>query len=121
MSTETFGEIYLIQNTKYRITLPTDGGRPDWYNYFLCGIKGVVDELLMPAVDNKDGDKKRKLRGMRVAVLGNIPAASGLSSSSALVSAAVLATSFVNEVICILMFQFGNFVTPQIYQCASVR
>lgn len=63
-----------------------------------------MDELLPPPVLNEEGDKKRKLRGMRVAVLGNIPAASGLSSSSALVSAAVLATSFVNEVIFCVYF-----------------
>lgn len=35
---------------------------------------------------------------MEVLVLGSIPASSGLSSSSALVSAAALATSYANKV-----------------------
>lgn len=72
----------------YRIKLPTTGG-PEWHNYFLCGIKGVAD--------NRCSDISH-LKGMKVAVVGDIPAASGLSSSSALVSSAVLATSSVNNV-----------------------
>lgn len=40
---------------------------------------------------------ERNVRGMRVAVSGNIPAAAGLSSSSALVCAATLATSYAND------------------------
>lgn len=66
--------------------LPTVGG-PAWYNYVLCGVKGIADNL-------SDGLSL----GMKIAVFGNIPAASGLSSSSALVSAAALATSYANKV-----------------------
>lgn len=60
---------------------------PEWYNYFLCGVKGIYDEL--------PGGQRH---GMCVTVSGNVPPAAGLSSSSALVSAATLATSFVNDV-----------------------
>lgn len=66
------------------IKLPKSGG-PAWYNYYLCGIKGVQEEL---------GDKWSSV-GMQVALSGNVPLAAGLSSSSALVSAAVLATAHV--------------------------
>lgn len=66
------------------IKLPKTGG-PAWYNYYLCGIKGVQEEL---------GKKWRPI-GMQVVLSGNVPLAAGLSSSSALVSAAVLATAHV--------------------------
>ncbi|KAH8302247.1 hypothetical protein KR044_004355 [Drosophila immigrans] len=66
------------------IKLPKTGG-PAWYNYYLCGIKGVQEHL---------GKKWRPI-GMQVALSGNVPLAAGLSSSSALVSAAVLATAHV--------------------------
>lgn len=69
------------------VKVPENGIPPDWYNYFLCGVKGIYDELTdAPQI------------GMFVTVSGNIPPASGLSSSSALVSAATLATSFINKV-----------------------
>lgn len=61
---------------------------PEWHNYYLCGVKGIYEKL-------PDDVEKR---GMIVMVSGNIPPASGLSSSSALVSAATLATSYVNDV-----------------------
>lgn len=66
------------------IKLPKNGG-PAWYNYYLCGIKGVQEEL----------NKKWRPMGMQVVLSGNVPLAAGLSSSSALVSAAVLATAHV--------------------------
>ncbi|KAL7733995.1 hypothetical protein ACLKA6_011689 [Drosophila palustris] len=66
------------------IKLPKTGG-PAWYNYYLCGIKGVQEEL---------GKKWRPI-GLQVVLSGNVPLAAGLSSSSALVSAAVLATAHV--------------------------
>lgn len=72
----------------YRIK--TGDGPPEWYKYFLCGVRGVLDEL-MPTEEGES-----QLRGMSVMVSGNIPPASGLSSSSALVSAAVLATAHAN-------------------------
>lgn len=53
----------------------------------MCGVKGIYDEL-----------KNSEKQGMFITVSGNIPPAAGLSSSSALVSAATLATSFINQV-----------------------
>lgn len=71
-----------------RIEEPENGIPPEWYSYFLCGVKGISDELL-----------PNGLRcGMFATVSGNIPPAAGLSSSSALVSAAALATSYINDV-----------------------
>ncbi|XP_051172246.1 N-acetylgalactosamine kinase [Leptopilina boulardi] len=55
---------------------------PDWHKYFLCGIKGILEIIPKENIPN----------GMLAAVWGNIPANSGLSSSSALVSAAALST-----------------------------
>lgn len=57
-------------------------GIPEWYQYYLCGVKGALD-CLLPEIATK---------GFYAAVSGNIPPSSGLSSSSALVSAALLAT-----------------------------
>lgn len=63
------------------ITIKADkDGKPFWYNYVLCGIKGALEHL---------GNKFSN--GVRLYIDGNIPPASGLSSSSALVSAACLA------------------------------
>lgn len=50
-------------------------------------MKGVVENF-----------SSDKYFGMKVLVSGNIPPASGLSSSSALVSAATLTTSYANKV-----------------------
>lgn len=63
--------------------LPDSSGKPFWYNYILCGIKGAMEHL------NTQG--KREWKGVQLYIDGNIPPASGLSSSSALVSAACLA------------------------------
>ncbi|KAL0901890.1 hypothetical protein ABMA27_007043 [Loxostege sticticalis] len=54
-------------------------GKPYWYNYVLCGIKGALEYLNNEVVG-----------GLQLCIDGNIPPASGLSSSSALVSAACL-------------------------------
>ncbi|OWF49832.1 N-acetylgalactosamine kinase-like [Mizuhopecten yessoensis] len=54
---------------------------PKWFNYFLCGVKGILEYA-----------KPNALRGMTCMVSGNIPPSSGLSSSSALVCCAALAT-----------------------------
>ena len=69
-----------------KIEPPAPGTYPHWHNYFLCGVKGIFDYL------HKMGDFQRK--GFMVAVSGNIPPASGLSSSSALVCASALATAY---------------------------
>ncbi|XP_077256970.1 N-acetylgalactosamine kinase isoform X2 [Temnothorax americanus] len=56
-----------------------------WYKYFLCGVKGAVeimDKIRLPP--------RMIPKGILAAVWGNIPPNSGLSSSSALVSAALL-------------------------------
>lgn len=68
-----------------------DGKAPQWYEYFLCGIKGIQDLM------KERGDSGR-IKGLSVLVSGSIPPAAGLSSSSALVCAAVLASSIVNKV-----------------------
>lgn len=62
-------------------------GGPRWYKYFLCGVRGVAEKLT-----------EESLGGMNVVVSGNVPQSAGLSSSSALVSAAVLATAYRNQV-----------------------
>lgn len=62
--------------------------KPQWYQYFLCGVKGILDAL----------PKDAPLQGFSVVADGIIPPAAGLSSSSALVSAAALATTEVHKV-----------------------
>jgi N-acetylgalactosamine kinase len=69
-----------------QIDIPSAGTYPAWHNYFLCGVTGILEYL------EKMGDFSRK--GFMVAVSGNIPPASGLSSSSALVCSSALATAF---------------------------
>ncbi|VVC32165.1 Hypothetical protein CINCED_3A006367 [Cinara cedri] len=59
---------------------------PCWSNYFLCGVRGAreyLSESQLRPIENV---------GFLFAVAGNIPESSGLSSSSALVTAAVMAT-----------------------------
>ncbi|CRL03771.1 CLUMA_CG016182, isoform A [Clunio marinus] len=72
-----------------KIELPKPGTYPGWHNYFLCGVKGILDYI------HKMGDYPRK--GFLVAVSGNIPPAAGLSSSSALVCSAALTTAFLYD------------------------
>ncbi|XP_047022076.1 N-acetylgalactosamine kinase [Helicoverpa zea] len=62
-------------------------GKPFWYNYVLCGVKGALEFL---------GDKITN--GLQLCVDGIVPPASGLSSSSALVSAACLALLYAQNV-----------------------
>lgn len=61
---------------------------PDWYKYFLCGVKGALEVVPEESVPS----------GILAAVWGNIPPNSGLSSSSALVSAAALLTVHAGQV-----------------------
>ncbi|XP_064785233.1 N-acetylgalactosamine kinase isoform X2 [Oncorhynchus masou masou] len=63
-----------------------DKDNPQWYYYFLCGVKGIQEHL-----------GKVTLSGMKCVVDGTIPASSGLSSSSALVCCAALLTMEVNH------------------------
>ena len=67
------------------LELKIDGHK--WKNYILCGIKGVQEYCSI-----------EKLTGMQMVVDGNIPPASGLSSSSALVCCSALATAYANKV-----------------------
>lgn len=64
----------------YSVCIGDVDSGPDWYKYFLCGMKGALEVIPEECVPS----------GILAAVWGNIPPNSGLSSSSALVSAAVL-------------------------------
>ncbi|XP_011494842.1 PREDICTED: N-acetylgalactosamine kinase isoform X1 [Ceratosolen solmsi marchali] len=55
---------------------------PSWHKYFLCGVKGALEVI----------PEEHIPKGLLTVVWGNIPPNAGLSSSSALVSAALLAT-----------------------------
>ena len=65
-----------------------DGQAPTWWNYFLCGVKGVVGELLQNRKQNGTGEKKNF--GYIALMDGKIPPSAGLSSSSAVVVAAAV-------------------------------
>ncbi|XP_055382550.1 N-acetylgalactosamine kinase [Condylostylus longicornis] len=79
---------YKCEMKSVRIDLPSSGS-PQWYNYFLCGIKGILDHLNNVLPTNF---------GMSIVINGNVPPAAGLSSSSALVSAATLTMAFIYKV-----------------------
>ncbi|XP_063698470.1 N-acetylgalactosamine kinase [Culicoides brevitarsis] len=72
------------------IDLP-ENGAPNWYSYFLCGVKGILEHL-------KEEENLMSQTGFMVVISGNVPPSAGLSSSSALVSAAVLGTAFLHKV-----------------------
>lgn len=57
--------------------------KPAWFNYVLCGVQGIKEE----------GGLSGPFIGLNLAVSGNIPPSSGLSSSSALVCASALSMS----------------------------
>ncbi|XP_015785330.2 LOW QUALITY PROTEIN: N-acetylgalactosamine kinase-like [Tetranychus urticae] len=57
---------------------------PNWYHYVLCGLQGAKDLLKC----------SQNLEGLNIAIWGIIPSSSGLSSSSALVTASLLATYY---------------------------
>ncbi|XP_077067280.1 N-acetylgalactosamine kinase isoform X2 [Siphateles boraxobius] len=83
-----------LNNTdpKYKdFTVSVDGitidrDNPQWYYYFLCGVRGIQEHLSLSS-----------LAGMCCVVDGTIPASSGLSSSSALVCCAGLVTMEANQ------------------------
>ena len=60
----------------------------EWFDYFLCGYKGIVGDAGV-----------RNPVGMDVMLEGNIPPSAGLSSSSALVCCAALATAHANGIV----------------------
>lgn len=79
------------------------GSGPDWYKYFLCGVKGALEVIPEECAPS----------GILAAVWGNIPPNSGLSSSSALVSAAVLVTVHISQVSA--LFSYSNFCVIFLY------
>lgn len=91
-STNNRGELRFgnVNNTQYPDhTCPVEGFTIDghtWYNYLLCGFKGIVESLNLSSPI-----------GMDLLVDGNIPPSAGLSSSSALVCCAALTTAFANH------------------------
>ena len=71
----------------------TEGKAPIWWNYFLCGVKGVVSELILRhEVGNQTAHETHTEQnyGYNALMDGKIPPCSGLSSSSAVVVAAAL-------------------------------
>lgn len=58
-----------------------------WFNYLLCGFKGIVETLSLT-----------QPVGMDILIDGNVPPSAGLSSSSALVCCAALTTAYANKV-----------------------
>ena len=66
-----------------------DKTSPKWYHYFLCGFKGILDHF-----DLNDPV------GLCLLVDGTVPRSAGLSSSSAFVCAAALATMHANNKQC---------------------
>ncbi len=88
-------ELANVEEAKYstfksNLTSPIEikKGFPHWWNYFLCGIKGVAEDVL----------ENGATVGMKCMVDGRIPPSAGLSSSSALVVSSALTTAFVNGV-----------------------
>uniref|UniRef100_A0AAX7VEK6 Galactokinase 2 n=1 Tax=Astatotilapia calliptera TaxID=8154 RepID=A0AAX7VEK6_ASTCA len=63
-----------------------DRDDPQWYYYFLCGVKGIQEKFGL-----------NNLAGMSCVVDGTIPPSSGLSSSSALVCCSGLVTMEANQ------------------------
>lgn len=61
-----------------------------WINYFLCGYKAIL------ALDSPLKDKVMKPRGMKILIDSNVPAAAGLSSSSAFCVCAAITTLHAN-------------------------
>ena len=83
-----FGNVNATQYPDH--TCPVEGFTIDghkWYNYLLCGFKGIVETLGLT-----------QPMGMDILVDGNIPPSAGLSSSSALVCCAALTTAYANKV-----------------------
>lgn len=62
-------------------------GKTLWYNYVLCGIQGIKEVLREDQLNF----------GLHIMISGNIPPGSGLSSSSALVSASVTAMAYASK------------------------
>jgi len=59
---------------------------PQWYYYFLCGYRGILEHFGLPGT-----------RGLDILCDGTIPPCAGLSSSSALVCCSALVTMHAND------------------------
>lgn len=70
--------------------LKIDDIQPCWHHYFMCGVKAAVE-------DAGTCELGVSLPGLDVMVYGTVPQSAGLSSSSALVCAAALATLQANK------------------------
>lgn len=79
---------------------------PEWYLYFLCGVKGIMDRFNL-----LEGERRTS---MHVLLDGVIPANAGLSSSSAIVCSAAIATLTANKV---LSFFLNKSVRVDSSQC----
>ena len=86
---ETFSSADFVNKNDLELI---EGKAPIWWNYFLCGVKGVVGELLNH--HGKDGHSngvdEAKNFGFIALMDGKIPPSAGLSSSSAVVVAAAV-------------------------------
>uniref|UniRef100_A0A1I8BMT9 Galactokinase n=1 Tax=Meloidogyne hapla TaxID=6305 RepID=A0A1I8BMT9_MELHA len=69
-----------------------NGSSPQWYHYFFAGWRGALERLYKPDGDENEDKALEQAKGMFVLVGSRIPPSAGLSSSSALVCAAALAT-----------------------------
>ncbi|XP_054289579.1 N-acetylgalactosamine kinase-like [Macrosteles quadrilineatus] len=75
---------YSIDTFDFKFSLPTTG----WASYVLCGVKKVIELLV---------SQGKSPVSIQMAVAGNIPPGSGLSSSSALVCAGAMVTALANK------------------------
>uniref|UniRef100_A0A1B6HHN5 Galactokinase n=1 Tax=Homalodisca liturata TaxID=320908 RepID=A0A1B6HHN5_9HEMI len=75
---------YSTDSRNFKFSLESTG----WASYILCGVRAIMELL---------SSKGQTPVSMQMAVTGNIPPGSGLSSSSALVCAGVLATALANK------------------------
>uniref|UniRef100_A0A183CG50 Galactokinase n=1 Tax=Globodera pallida TaxID=36090 RepID=A0A183CG50_GLOPA len=70
-----------------------NGAVPKWHHYFLAGWRGILETLGKgPGGADTAAKALEKAKGLRAVVASRIPPSAGLSSSSALVCAAALAT-----------------------------
>ncbi|XP_006782709.1 N-acetylgalactosamine kinase isoform X2 [Neolamprologus brichardi] len=94
VSVNNSGKIQLANaNPKYKDfsvscseEIAIDRDDPQWYYYFLCGVKGIQEKFGL-----------NHLAGMSCVIDGTIPPSSGLSSSSALVCCSGLVTMEANQ------------------------
>ncbi|VDP39047.1 unnamed protein product [Soboliphyme baturini] len=89
---EAPGRVNLI-GKRFCVPLETDyqiaSYHPEWYDYFLCGFRGVVEYLKEHKL-SKSLMKFPMQFGINVMIGSDIPPSAGLSSSSALVCCAAL-------------------------------